>query len=96
VKTHTGWVYVAFIIDAYSGMVIGWQASKSLRSDLAIDALEMAVFNRRRAGAVAAFGTQIEKCCVDPFGLRSLRMRGAPETRGSSPLRDLRQLIRRW
>jgi putative transposase len=51
VKTHAGWVYVAFIIDAYSRMVVGWQASTSLRSDLAIDALEMAVFNRRRAGA---------------------------------------------
>jgi len=51
VKTHSGWVYAAFIIDAYSRMVIGWQASKSLRSDLAIDALGMAVFNRRRAGA---------------------------------------------
>ena len=51
VKTHTGWVYVAFIIDVYSRMVVGWQASRSLRSDLAIDALEMAVWNRQRAGA---------------------------------------------
>jgi len=51
VKTHTGWVYVAFIIDAYSRMIVGWQASRSLRTDLAIDALEMAVFNRRQAGA---------------------------------------------
>ena len=51
VKTHTGWVYVAFIIDVYSRFVVGWQASRSLRSDLAIDALEMAVFNRQRAGA---------------------------------------------
>jgi putative transposase len=50
VKTHTGWVYVAFIIDVYSRMIVGWQASRSLRSDLAIDALEMAVFNRRHAG----------------------------------------------
>jgi transposase InsO family protein len=50
VKTHTGWVYMAFIIDAYSRFVVGWQASRSLRSDLAIDALEMAIFNRRRAG----------------------------------------------
>jgi putative transposase len=47
VKTHSGWVYVAFIIDVYSRMIVGWQASRSLRSDLAIDALEMAVFNRR-------------------------------------------------
>ena len=51
VKTHSGWVYVAFIVDVFSRMVVGWQASRSLRSDLAIDALEMAVFNRRRAGA---------------------------------------------
>jgi len=51
VKTHSGWVYVAFIIDVFSRMIVGWQTSRSLRSDLAIDALEMAVFNRRRAGA---------------------------------------------
>jgi putative transposase len=50
VKTHSGWVYVAFIIDVYSRMIVGWQASRSLRSDLAIDALEMAVFNRHHAG----------------------------------------------
>jgi len=50
VKTHSGWVYVAFIVDVFSRMVVGWQASRSLRSDLAIDALEMAMFNRRRQG----------------------------------------------
>jgi putative transposase len=48
VKTHAGWVYVAFIIDVFSRMVVGWQASRSLRADLAIDALEMAVANRGR------------------------------------------------
>jgi len=52
VKTHTGWAYAAFIIDVYSRMVVGWQLSNSLRSDLAIDALEMAVWNRTRAGQV--------------------------------------------
>jgi putative transposase len=50
VKTHGGWVYVAFIIDVYSRFIVGWQASRSLRSDLAIDALEMAVWNRQRDG----------------------------------------------
>jgi putative transposase len=52
VKTHGGWVYAAFIIDVYSRMVVGWQISNSLRSDLAIDALEMAIWNRTRAGQV--------------------------------------------
>ena len=50
VKTHSGWVYAAFILDVYSRMVVGWQISNSLRSHLAIDALEMAVWNRTRAG----------------------------------------------
>jgi transposase InsO family protein len=52
VKTHAGWVYAAFIIDSYSRMVVGWQISNSLRTDLALDALEMAVWNRTRAGQV--------------------------------------------
>ncbi|MGP8160123.1 MAG: IS3 family transposase [Candidatus Dormibacteria bacterium] len=52
VKTHAGWVYAAFVIDVFSRMVVGWQLSNSLRSDLAIDALEMAVWNRTRAGQV--------------------------------------------
>jgi putative transposase len=52
VKTHAGWVYAAFIIDVYSRMVVGWQIANSLRSDLAIDALEMAIWNRTRAGQV--------------------------------------------
>ena len=52
VRTFEGWVYAAFIIDVFSRMVVGWQLSHSLRSDLAIDALEMAVWKRTRAGQV--------------------------------------------
>ena len=47
VKTHSGWVYVAFIIDVFSRFVVGWQASRSLHTELALDALEMAIWNRR-------------------------------------------------
>ena len=46
VKTFSGWVYVAFIIDVFSRAIVGWQISTSLRSDLAIDALEMAIYSR--------------------------------------------------
>jgi putative transposase len=52
VKTHTGWVYATFIIDVFSRMAVGWQLPQSLRSDLTIDALEMAVWNRTRVGQV--------------------------------------------
>jgi putative transposase len=47
VKTHSGWVYVAFVVDVCSRFVVGWQASRSLRTDLTLDALEMALWRRR-------------------------------------------------
>src|SRR5712692_9711179 len=47
VKTHSGWVYVACVIDVFSRFVVGWQASRSLHADLALDALEMALWARR-------------------------------------------------
>jgi putative transposase len=46
VKTHSGWVYVAFIIDVFSRYVVGWQTARSLHTDLALDALEMAYWRR--------------------------------------------------
>jgi transposase InsO family protein len=50
VRTHAGWAYAAFILDVFSRMVIGWQVSTSLRTDLALDALDMGLWARRRAG----------------------------------------------
>ncbi|HEY0541141.1 MAG TPA: IS3 family transposase [Actinoallomurus sp.] len=49
-RTFSGWVYAAFVIDVYSRRVVGWQLSRSLRTDLALDALEMGIWTRRRAG----------------------------------------------
>jgi putative transposase len=46
VATWSGFVYVAFIIDAFSRFLVGWQAARSLRTDLALDALEMAIWRR--------------------------------------------------
>jgi putative transposase len=47
VATWSGFVYTAFIIDAYSRAIVGWRSSRSLRADLALDALEMAIWARR-------------------------------------------------
>jgi transposase InsO family protein len=47
VATWSGFVYVAFVIDAFSRFLVGWQASRSLRTDLALDALEMAIWRRQ-------------------------------------------------
>ena len=47
VATWSGFVYVALVIDAFSRFLVGWQASRSLRTDLALDALEMAIWRRQ-------------------------------------------------
>ncbi|MCL4517675.1 MAG: IS3 family transposase [Thaumarchaeota archaeon] len=46
VKTKMGWAYVAFIVDVFARMIVGWKVSSSLRSDLATDALDMAIYSR--------------------------------------------------
>ena len=51
VRTFAGWAYAAFVIDVFSRRVVGWQCSTSLRTDLALDALEMGIWTRERAGA---------------------------------------------
>ena len=47
VRTWSGFAYVALVIDAYSRFVVGWRVSNSLRTDLALDALEQALWARR-------------------------------------------------
>jgi putative transposase len=48
-RTWSGFVYAALVIDAYSRMVVGWQLATHLRTDLALDALEMAIWQRNGA-----------------------------------------------
>ena len=50
VATWSGFVYVAFVMDVFSRRIVGWQASTSLRTDLALDALEMGLWDATRAG----------------------------------------------
>jgi transposase InsO family protein len=47
VATWSGFVYVAFVIDVFSRYIVGWRVSSSLRSDLALDALEQALWARQ-------------------------------------------------
>lgn len=43
VATWSGFVFVAFIIDAYSRMIVGWRATKTMTTDMTLDALEQAI-----------------------------------------------------
>jgi putative transposase len=45
VETVRGFVYTSFVTDLFSRRIVGWQVSDSLRADLALDALEMAIWS---------------------------------------------------
>ncbi|WP_240800365.1 IS3 family transposase [Streptomyces sp. ICN441] len=47
VRTWSGWAYVAFVLDVYSRMIVGWQVASHMRTELPLDALEMAQWRRR-------------------------------------------------
>ena len=46
VRTWSGFVYMSFVVDAFSRRIVGWQASRSLRTDLALHALEQAIWEQ--------------------------------------------------
>lgn len=46
VSTWEGWLYVAFVLDVHSRVIVGWQIANHLRTDLVLDALEMAIWRR--------------------------------------------------
>ncbi len=45
--TWSGFVYVAFVVDVFARRIVGWRVSRSLRTDLVLDALEQALWSRR-------------------------------------------------
>lgn len=51
VRTSVGWVYAAFVLDVYSRLIVGWQVATSLYTDLALDALKMAIWRRENQSA---------------------------------------------
>ena len=50
VATWSGFVYVAFVIDVFSRRIVGWRAATTMRTELVLDALEMAIWSRNRDG----------------------------------------------
>src|SRR3954447_11788967 len=50
-RTSVGWVYAAFVLDVHSRLIVGWQVATSLYTDLALDALKMAIWRRQNQGA---------------------------------------------
>ena len=48
VPTWSGFAYTAFVTDVHSRMIVGWRTDSTMTADLVKDALEMAIFSRRR------------------------------------------------
>ena len=51
VATWRGFVYVAFVIDAFARRIVGWRVTQTLRTDLVLDALEQALYDRPLSSA---------------------------------------------
>ena len=48
ISTWQGWLYVAFVIDVFARRIVGWRVSSSMQTDFVLDALEQALYARRR------------------------------------------------
>jgi putative transposase len=73
IRTFSGWVYAAFVIDVFSRMVVGWQVSTSLHTNLALDALEMGIWARKRAGQTCPdlYIIPTVEFSIEPFAIPS-------------------------
>src|SRR3954453_7134198 len=49
IKTEEGFLYLSFVLDAYSRRLVGWAMATHLRTELVLDALQMAIWRRKPA-----------------------------------------------
>jgi putative transposase len=80
--TGTGKVYLAVVIDAWSRRVVGWSIADHIRSELVVDALQMAIWRRQPTGPVIAHSDHGSQYTSWAFGKR-LRAAGLLGSMGS-------------
>lgn len=71
VSTWQAWLYVAFVIDVFARRIVGWRVSSSMRSDFVLDALEQALYARKR-NSVISFTTPTEARSMCPSAIPSV------------------------
>jgi putative transposase len=81
-RTGQGWVYCAVVLDAYSRRVIGWSIADHLRTELVVDALEMACLRRKPAAGTIVHADHGSQYTSWAFGQR-LRRAGLLASMGS-------------
>jgi len=80
--TGDGKVYLAVVLDAFSRMVVGWSIADHMRSELVVDALQMAIWRRQPAGGTIAHSDHGSQYTSWAFG-RRLRAAGLLGSMGS-------------
>ena len=73
VATWMGFVYVAFVIDAYSRRILGWRAARSMTTDLVLEAIEHAFFTRAQDGTTSLRGLIAHSDAGSPIHIHPLR-----------------------
>ena len=58
IRTHEGWLYLAVVLDLFSRQVVGWSMQSRMETDLALNALLMAVWRRQPTSAVTIHSDQ--------------------------------------
>jgi putative transposase len=67
IRTYEGWLYLAVVLDLYSRAVVGWSMKSTLATELALDALTMAVWRRRPQQPVIIHSDQGSQFGSDDF-----------------------------
>jgi len=70
VRSTEGFVYLAFIFDACSRKVVGWSMATHLRTELVVDALQMAIARRKPAPGLVHHSDRVVQCTSLSFGKR--------------------------
>jgi putative transposase len=82
IPTWSGWLYLAVVLDVFSRRVVGWAMADHLRTELVVDALDMAIWNRRPAAGLVHHSDQGCQYTSLAFG-RRLREAGLVASMGS-------------
>src|SRR3954470_20993245 len=82
VRTWEGWLYLSFVLDTYSRKVVGWSMTNNLRTELVLDAVNMAIYTRRTSPGLIHHSDRGSQYTSVEFGSR-LREEGLLSSMGS-------------
>jgi putative transposase len=82
VRTWEGWFYLSFVLDAYSRRIVGWSMSNNLRTELVLEAVNMAIYTRRPSPGLIHHSDRGSQYTSVEFGSR-LREEGLLPSMGS-------------